>query len=117
MLDLDQSASLTQPAVLVTIITESILKESIIKLLKSLKVMGYSISEVEGGGHYARLATIDREAESPDTQVETPMTTSIEIRAVLSQEVSNVVLYALKEQQGNFAIIAYRQTIEVLGEV
>jgi|GEM_PF-1660630 hypothetical protein len=128
MLDFEQSSSLTESAVLVTIITEAVLKESIVALLKSLKVIGYSISQVEGGGRYTRLhqtavtASGDREtgsayaSESPGAQIETQIEPNIEIRAIVNDELSNVILYALKEQQRNFAIVAYRQPIEVLAE-
>jgi hypothetical protein len=41
-----------QPAVLITIIGESVLRDRIVKLIKSKGVTGYTISEVRGeGGH------------------------------------------------------------------
>ncbi|WP_088890460.1 P-II family nitrogen regulator [Leptolyngbya ohadii] len=134
MLDFEQSSSLTESAVLVTIITEAVLKESIVGLLTSLKVIGYSISQVEGGGRYTRLhqASItpseDRQDSSAEgyadntadntaeAQIETQIEPNIEIRAIVNDELSNVILYAMKEQQRNFSIVAYRQTIEVLAE-
>lgn len=123
MLDFEQASSLTESAVLVTIMTEAVLKESIVSLLQSLKVIGYSITQVEGGGRYTRLhqAAIgsdapDRAEAQLDTQIETQIQPNIEIRAIVSDELSNVILYALKEQQRSFAIVAYRQPIEVLAE-
>jgi hypothetical protein len=47
------------PAVLVTIIAESVLRERIIKILKCKGVSGYTISEVGGeGGRGKRLGNI-----------------------------------------------------------
>jgi hypothetical protein len=110
MLDFEQTAldDLVQPAVLVTIICEAVLKDSVVGLLKNLKVKGYSISAVEG----ARSGD-DGTEDSAANRVET----NVEIRAIVSKELSNVVLYALKEQQRHFAITAYRQTVEALAEI
>ncbi|MBD1850951.1 hypothetical protein [Leptolyngbya sp. FACHB-711] len=128
MLDFEQASSLTESAVLVTIITEAVLQESIVSLLKSLKVIGYSITQVEGGGRYTRLhhtaitppenseAGGSSLSDGTEAQVETQIKPNIEIRAIVNDELSNVILYALKEQQRNFAIVAYRQAIEVLAE-
>jgi hypothetical protein len=38
----------------------------------------------------------------------------MEIKAIASQEISNVILYALKEQQRDFAVFVYRQPVEAL---
>lgn len=108
MMDFDQF-SLTEPGFLVTIVSEALLKDSIVKLLNNLKVKGYSIKPVEGGGRYARRLA------DPDATPETnSAVTYVEVQAIVSQELSNVILYALKEQQRDFAIFAYRQQIEVL---
>ncbi|MBF2049916.1 MAG: hypothetical protein EDM05_015580 [Leptolyngbya sp. IPPAS B-1204] len=114
MLDFEDY-SLTQPAVLVTILAEAILRSSIEKLLKNLKVYGYSVSEVDGvAKRVQRFGTVPSEAAP--TEIENYTTVSIEIRAVVSAELSNVILYALKEQQREFAIVVYRQKIEALLE-
>lgn len=144
MLDFEQ-VSLTQPATLVTIVTEAVLKDSIILLLKNLKVKGYTVTEVKGEGRCPRLVpglteavaeisanqpaaveataeTSQRETSQPaaetsvKTQVEIQVETPVEVRAVVSQDLSNVILYALKEHQHHFAIVAYRQQVEAMGE-
>jgi nitrogen regulatory protein PII len=106
MLDFDQF-SFVEPAYLVTIISESVLEESIIKLLKNLKVKSYTVSQVQGEGRYMRRSA---DPEATASMVET----GVEIRAIVSQELSNVILYALKEQRKDFAIFAYRQQVETL---
>ena len=122
MLNFEQT-SLVEPAMLVTIVTEAVLQDSLIALLKSLKVKGYTIASVRGESRYSRL--VETAAESggeasgetaTETRVETSVETNVEIRAIVSQETSNVILYALKEHQHQFAIMAYRQAIEALGE-
>jgi hypothetical protein len=117
MLNFEQT-SLVEPAMLVTIVTEAVLKDSLITLLESLKVRGYTITSVRGESRYSRLleAAEAGSETATETKIETGIETNLEIRAVVSQETSNVILYALKEQQHQFAIVAYRQAIEVLGE-
>lgn len=120
MLDFEDY-SLTQPAVLVTILSEAILRSSIEKLLKSLKVYGYSVSEVDGVAKRVRKFSSqqsrhENNGEAVDTEIESYATTSIEVRAVVAPELSNVILFALKEQQREFAIVVYRQKIEALIE-
>jgi hypothetical protein len=56
-------------------------------------------------------------AANPDaapTEIDNYSAASVEIRAVVSPELSNVILYALKEQQREFAIVVYRQKVEAL---
>lgn len=101
--------SLVDPAVLVTIVSEAILKDSLIKLLTQLKVQSYTVSEVQGAGRYMRRSA-DPSIEASTEMVET----NLEIKAIVSQELSNVILYALKEQQRDFAIVVYRQAVEAL---
>ncbi|HEY9643396.1 MAG TPA: hypothetical protein V6C57_23100 [Coleofasciculaceae cyanobacterium] len=118
MLDFEQ-ISLVQPATLVTIVTEAVLRDSIIALLKSLKVKGYTVTEVQGEGRCPRLVdaspTPDAETDA-ETRVQIHVETPLEIRAIVSPDLSNVILYALKEHQHEFAIVAYRQSVEALGE-
>lgn len=114
--------SLTQPAVLVTILTEADLQDSIEKLLRNLKVFGYSVSETPGAvkriQQFGQIAAAPTEAieTSTETQVESYAATRVEIRAVVSPELSNVILIALKEQQRQFAVLVYRQKVEALVE-
>lgn len=118
MLDFEDY-SLTQPAVLVTVLTEAILRSSIEKLLKSLKVYGYSVSEVDGVAKRVRKFSSPSQPDGEmalETEIENYTTASIEIRAVVSPELSNVILFALKEQQREFSIVVYRQKVEALIE-
>ncbi|MBI4780014.1 MAG: hypothetical protein HY785_01690 [Oscillatoriophycideae cyanobacterium NC_groundwater_1537_Pr4_S-0.65um_50_18] len=118
MLDFEQ-VSLVQPATLVTIATEAVLKDSIITLLKNLKVKSYTITDVSGEGRCPRLVEVpsgEGTETATETKVETHIATPIEIRAIVSQDLSNVILYTLKEYQHEFAIVAYRQAVEALGE-
>ncbi|GAB4378386.1 MAG: hypothetical protein Kow00121_30090 [Elainellaceae cyanobacterium] len=109
MLDFDQF-SLVEPAFLLTIVSEAVLKDSIITLLKNLKVASYTVSEVQGEGRQMRRSANPEAEESLSNMV----AITVEIRAIVSQELSNVILYALKEQQREFVIYAYRQQVEAL---
>lgn len=92
-----------QPVVLLTIIGETVLKDSIVQLLKSHSVSGYTINQVQGeGGHGRRLGDI------------AGYNTNIEIKTLVSPEVSDTILLALKEHQGKHALIAFRQNVEAL---
>lgn len=111
MLDFNDS-SLTQPAVLVTILTESVLRESLEKLMQSIKVYGYSFSEVPGA--IRRMRQFGPLPSS--TEVETYIAVDLEMRVVVSAELANVILYTLKEYRREFALFIYQQKIEALLE-
>jgi len=116
MLDFEDY-SLTQPAMLVTIITEAALQASLEKLLKNLKVYGYSVSAVPGAVKRLRQFGQLTPEESPaETEVEDYRIANLEIRAVVSPELSNVILYALKEQRQQFPVLVYRQKVDALVE-
>lgn len=102
--------SLVDPAVLVTIVSETILKDSLIMLLTQLKVRSYTVSQVQGAGRYTRRSADPRAGMSGSEMIET----NLEIKAIVSQELSNVILYTLKEQQRDFALFVYRQPVEAL---
>lgn len=92
-----------QPAVLLTIIGESVLKDRIVELLKSYGVSGYTLNQVQGeGGHGRRLGDM------------VGYNTNIEIKTVVSLEVSTALLLVLKEHQSKHAFIAFRQSVEAL---
>lgn len=98
---MSNSASPVEPAVLITIIAETVLKDRIVKLLKSHDVSGYTISQVQGeGGHGRRLGDM------------AGYNTNIEIKTIVSLEASDAILSALKENQGGHALIAYRHNVE-----
>lgn len=117
MLDFEDY-SLTQPAVLVTILTDSALQSSLEKLLKNLKVYGYSVQSHAGAVKRVRpLGQLTPQADvATETEVENYDLANVEIRAVVSPELSNVILFALKEQQRQFPILVYRQKVEALIE-
>ncbi len=112
MIDFEDS-SLAQPAVLVTIVTEAVLKDSLVTLLKNLKVKSYTISPVEGAERRVEQLTAGSESQ-PEASRETHIETQIEIRTIVSREVSNLLFHVLKEQQRSFAIIVYRQAVEAM---
>ncbi|MBV9387063.1 MAG: hypothetical protein JOZ78_11615 [Chroococcidiopsidaceae cyanobacterium CP_BM_ER_R8_30] len=92
-----------QPAVLLTIIAESVLQDRLIHLLKGHNVSGYTIAQVQGeGGHGRRFGDI------------AGYKTNVEIKTVMSREVSDAVLLELKAHQDQHAMIAFRQNVEAL---
>jgi nitrogen regulatory protein PII len=96
-------ASPIQPAVLITIIGERVLKDRLVKLLKAKGVTGYTINEVQGeGGHGRRLGDI------------AGYNTNIEIKTVVPPEVSGDILSAIAEMRNGHALIAFRQDVEAL---
>lgn len=92
-----------QPAVLLTIIGETVLKDRIVQMLKGHSVSGYTINQVQGeGGHGKRLGDM------------ASYNTNIEIKTLVSPEVSDAILWSIKEYQGQHALIAFRQNVEAL---
>lgn len=92
-----------QPAVLLTIIAETVLKDAIVSLFKSNNVSGYTINQVQGeGSHGKRLGDI------------AGYNTNIEIKTIVSLEVSDSIFSSIKDYQGKHALIAFRQNVEAL---
>ena len=92
-----------EPAVLLTIIGETVLKEKIVKLLKQQSINGYTINQVQGeGSHGKRMGDIPG------------YNTNFELKTIVSLEVSDVILPLLKDLKGDRALIAYRQNVEAL---
>ncbi len=93
-----------KPAVLVVIIGEAVLQDRIIKLLKDLGVTGYTLSQAQGAGgrHGSRKGDM------------AGYNTNIEIKTIVSQEVSEAIFSGLTEYQSNHALIAFRQNVEAL---
>jgi nitrogen regulatory protein PII len=116
MLDFEQTSldELVQPAFLVTIVCEAVLKDSVVGLLKNLKVQGYTVTDVAGRGRYGSFDNADDDAVAQEIARMTEVELEVEIRALVSKDLSSVILHALKEQQKNFTIMAYRQTVEAL---
>jgi hypothetical protein len=96
-------SDLTQPVVLLTIVSEEVLKDSIIGLLKNLKVRGYTLCQVVAEDRYGQtMGSVPGDG------------TNVEIKALMSREISEVVLHTLKTHRGEHAVIAYRQEVEAL---
>lgn len=100
---MSHEADLVKPAVLLTIIGETVLKDAILKLLKSYNVNDYTITQVQGEGSHGR--------RTGDIM---GYNTNIEIKTILSLEVSNDILQSIKDYQGKQAVIAFRSHIETL---
>lgn len=95
----------TKPATLITIISEFVLRDRIIKLLKSKDVTGYTISEVRGeGGHGRRMGDI------------AGYNTNVEIKTVVSPELSDEIFHALAELRDGHALVAFRHNVETLSD-
>lgn len=96
-------ATPVKPAVLLTIIAESVLQDRLVHLLKNHHVSGYTLSQVQGeGGHGRRFGDI------------AGYKTNVEIKTVVSKEVSDAILIELKAHQDQHAMIAFRQHVEAL---
>ncbi len=98
-------ATSVNPTILITIIAEFVLKDRIIKLLKSKGVTGYTISEVRGeGGHGRRMGDI------------AGYNTNIEIKTLVSPDVSDDIFQSLAENRNGHALIAFRHAVEALSD-
>lgn len=96
------SSSLTQ-GFLVTIIGESVLQDRLIQLLMKLDVSGYTIVPAQGAGsHGRRMGDI------------AGYNTNIEVKTVVTSEVSTKLLEDLQPLQATHALIAFRQKVEGL---
>jgi hypothetical protein len=92
-----------QPAILLTIIAETVLKDAIVKLFKSNSVSGYTINQVQGeGSHGQRFGDM------------AGYNTNIEIKTIVSKDVSDSILRSIKDYKGKHALIAFRQNVETL---
>jgi nitrogen regulatory protein PII len=100
---MSSEASSIKTVTLLTIIAETVLKDAIIKLLKSHEVSGYTLNQVQGeGSHGRRLGDVEG------------YNTNIEIKTLVSLEVSDAILESIKDYQGNHALLAFRQNVEAL---
>ncbi|HEY9892326.1 MAG TPA: hypothetical protein V6D37_11065 [Candidatus Sericytochromatia bacterium] len=96
-------AAPVQPAILLTIIAETVLKDAIVKLFKSNNVSGYTINQVQGeGSHGQRMGDM------------AGYNTNIEIKTLVSKDISDSILRSIKDYQGKHALIAFRQNVETL---
>jgi hypothetical protein len=96
------SLSLTT-GILVTIISEAVLQDRLIQLLTKLQVSGYSILPAQGAGsHGRRMGDI------------AGYNTNIEVKTIVTAEISDQLLENLQPLQATHALIAFRQTVEGL---
>ena len=96
------SSSFNQ-GILVTVICEAVLQDRLIKLLQSLNVSGYTIIPAQGAGSHGR-----RMGDMAGYN------TNIEVKTIVSSEVSDRLLEDLKHFPPNHAKIAFRQNVEGL---
>ncbi|MGB5631196.1 MAG: hypothetical protein WBM44_29250 [Waterburya sp.] len=96
------SSSLKQ-GILVTIVSEAVLQDRLIKLLITLGVSGYTIVPVQGAGSHGKR-TGDMAGYN----------TNIEVKTIVSPEVSDQLLEKLKQFPETFALIAFRENVEGL---
>ncbi|MGF1541516.1 MAG: P-II family nitrogen regulator [Pleurocapsa sp.] len=96
------SSSFNQ-GVLVTTICENVLQDRIIKLLITLGVSGYTISPVQGAGSHGKR-TGDMAGYN----------TNIEVKTIVSPEVSDQLLEKLQQFPETYALIAFRENVEGL---
>lgn len=95
-----------KPAVLITIISEAVIRDRLVKLLKSQGVTGYTLHPVQGeGGHGRRMGDI--------TNI-IGYDSNIEIRTIVPPETSDDIFRALAEIRNEHALIAYRHEVEAL---
>ncbi len=89
--------------ILVTIICEAVLQDRLVQLLKTLGASGYTIIPARGIGSQGK-----RMGDVPGYN------TNIEVKTIVTSEVSDQLLEQLKQFQGNHALIAFRQNVEGL---
>ncbi len=96
------SSSFNQ-GILVTIVCETVLQDRLIKLLMTLGVSGYTIVPVQGAGsHGKRMGDM------------AGYNTNIEVKTIVTPEVSDQLLEELKQFPDTYALIAFRQNVEGL---
>jgi hypothetical protein len=89
--------------VLVTIICEAVLQDRLIKLLHSLNVSGYTIIPAQGAGSHGR-----RMGDMAGYN------TNIEVKTIVTPEISDRLLEDLQDFPPNHALIAFRVIVEGL---
>ncbi len=96
------SFSLSQ-GILLTIIGEAVLQDRLIQLLTQFSVSGYTIVPTQGAGsHGKRMGDI------------AGYNTNVEVKTIVTSEISDQLLAALKPFQENHALIVFRQPVEGL---
>ena len=96
------SSSFSQ-GILVTIVCEAVLQDRLLKLLTALGVSGYTIAPVQGAGsHGQRMGDL------------AGYNTNIEVKTIVTPEVSDQLLEKLQQFPATYALIAFRQNVEGL---
>lgn len=89
--------------ILVTVVCEAVLQDRLIKLLKTLSVSGYTIVPTQGAGsHGKRMGDM------------AGYNTNIEVKTIVTPEISDELLEKLKNFPETYALIAFRQKVEGL---
>lgn len=94
------TSSLAQ-GILVTMIGEAVLQDRLINLLTKLGTSGYTIIPAQGAGSHGR-----RMGDMAGYN------TNIEIKTIVSIDLSNQLLEEIKPLQQTHALIAFRQKVE-----
>ncbi len=96
------NASFAQ-GMLVTIIGEAVLQDRLIQFLSNLNVSGYTITPAQGAGsHGKRMGDI------------AGYNTNIEVKTIVTSEMSDQLRSDLQPLQTAHALIAFRQIVEGL---
>ena len=96
------SSSFNQ-GILVTIICEAVLQDRLVKLLQTIGVSGYTIIPAQGAGsHGRRMGDV------------AGYNTNIEVKTIVTAEVSEQLFEKLKQFQATHALIVFRQKVEGL---
>ncbi len=96
------TTSLNQ-GILVTIICDAVLQDRLVKLLSGLGASGYTIIPAKGAGsHGRRMGDI------------AGYNTNIEVKTIVTPEISDQLREDLKPFPSNYALIAFRQKVEGL---
>ncbi|MEM1093252.1 MAG: transcriptional regulator [Bacteroidota bacterium] len=92
----------TVPLKIVTIVTERILEDRLLRMLERLGARGYTLTQATGRGSRGVRAS---EWEGPDTRIET----------LVSPEVGQAIVDEIAERYfEHYAIIVYMQDAEVV---
>ena len=88
---------------LITVIGEAVLQDRLIQLLTKVGVSGYTIIPAQGAGsHGKRMGDV------------AGYNTNIEIKTIVTSEVSDRLLEELEQLQTTHALIAFRHPVEGL---
>ena len=90
-------------SVLVVIIGETVLQDTIVKLLQSLGIKGYTLSQAQGAGRHG-----NRQGDMVGYN------TNIEIKTIVSTATATTIFTELEPYQENHALIVFSQSVQAL---